>query len=306
MDAPHNALLSSVAIDPGERVTLSAVRLCFSSIATGAVVLAMPALMAAQSVGGAAPLAKAAIAAGALSLVVMVIAAASSRRHDRPTPDWHLIWRKAETRRDSLRLRAVAVVLSTTLVLNTGVPLFAKMLVYHAGYVVADPSRVQTMLSAMVIGQLVGLIPWILIVRLIAPRLACGVACGLIALVGIVMLATGGNSAIIDLASALTFGVGVGGIYTLIWVLVAEGIERDGAGASTGLIYGLVIVAMKLGQGFGVLITGQCLSEAGYVPGVSTPTGMGPTISALQYGGPMIASFAAIALLTVGGRYCWK
>ena len=230
----------------------------------------------------------------------MVVAAVAARPSDRPSECWSITNSRDSQFGGVILSKAVFIVLSLTLVLNTGVPLFAKMIVYYATYSVHDPQRGQTMLSAMVVGQLAGLIPWIMIVRRMTPQNSLILSCVAIVAVATLMFVAGSRSAMVDAAIGCGFGAAACGIYTLIWVLVAESAEAFEVETGTArpvFIFALAIVAIKLGQGIGAVISGQALALAGYLPhGPIRPEAVA-TISGLQCGGPIVAGLIGIVLL---------
>lgn len=300
MDAPHNAVLATLADDAAKRGALSSLRFVFSSLATMAVVGLIPALLAARGAEGARQLATIAGVAGAVSASVMVVAALAVCKADRPEAGWCVVPAPRGSRPALLRSLPVLLILAITFAINIGLPLFAKMIVYHASYVVADPPRANLMLIAMVVGQIAGLPAWMLALRRLSPPDALGLAVSAAIASATAMAVGGGATATGDASLALCFGLGAGGIYMIIWVVVAEcadGFVRSTGITATGLIFALAIVSIKLGQGVGALFSGQFLAIAGYVPRVSTAQDIGPTITGIQTGGPVIAGLVTLALL---------
>lgn len=300
IDAPHNALLATMGGDARQRGLLSGLRFMFSSLATLAIIGVVPAITAARNSGDTAALAVAAILVGLASTLAMIFAAWASRPWDRPERHWGFVTTNWTLRSRGLASAQIVEVLGLILIANTGVPIFAKMILYHANYVVGDAVRSQQMLVAMVVGQMIGIVPWTLLVRRIAPSTVLSLAFAGVILAAAGMAMAGGSTAAADMAIAGAFGVAAGGVYTLIWLPVADcadAFERRTGIAAPGLIFALSIVAIKLGQGVGAALTGQILSWAGFIPRVSTAADVRATIIWLQSGAPMIASIICIGLL---------
>ena len=209
------------------------------------------------------------------------------------TSNWRL-------RSSGLASAQLIEVLGLILIANTGVPIFAKMILYHANYVVGDAVRSEQMLAAMVIGQIAGILPWTLLVRRLSPSTVLSMAFVGVILAALGMAIAGGATATGDMIIAAAFGAAAGGVYALIWLPVAvsaDAFERRTGRAAPGFIFALSIVAIKLGQGIGAAVTGQILSWAGYIPRVSTAADIRATIIWLQSGAPIIASILCIGLL---------
>jgi glycoside/pentoside/hexuronide:cation symporter, GPH family len=300
IDAPHNALLASMAQTTSERSALSAIRLLFSSLATLTVIGLLPPLMAAREAAQSTDLALVALAAALVSTSAMVVAARATRGVDQSAPDSAIQSAVLAKQGTSVFSRPILLLLTITMVVNAGVPLFAKMILYHATYVVADPDRATHMLIALVLGQIVSLPLWTTLVRRIDTVAAMMCACALVAACAVAFSLFGGTSQLADIQFALAFGMTTCGLYTLIWVLVADASDRFSAtsGArATVLIFALVIVAIKAGQGIGAGLTGLLLASVDYravMPASESVIGMIGTIQAV---GPMLASLAALGLL---------
>jgi glycoside/pentoside/hexuronide:cation symporter, GPH family len=300
MDAPHNAVLATLSRQAGDRSKIASLRLLFSTFAGIVVIMIVPALSAARGGTGVHDLALIAASFGLLSTVAMIVAALAVCHADRPAPGWHLAPLTVRSRAAALLSRPVVLILAITLVLNTGLPLFAKMILYHATYVIDDPPRANTMFIAILAGTFAGLPLWIIVQRKLSPVGTMGLAVVTVVVAAIFMAVFGGRTPTGDIVLAFGFGLAACGIHTVIWVMVAEcadAFERDSGVAAPGLIFALVIVAIKLGQGLGAMATGQMLSLAGFVPHLSTGAEVGPTITALQAGGPVVAATLAGVLL---------
>jgi glycoside/pentoside/hexuronide:cation symporter, GPH family len=302
IDAPHNAILASMGGNARQRGLLSGLRFLFSSLANLAIIGVVPSIAAARDSGETETLAWAALIVGALSASAMVIAAWAARPWDKPEQKWGFDSKAWKVRSRGLVSTQIVEVLCLILVANTGVPIFAKMILYHANYIVGDAVRSQQMLVAMVLGQILGIAPWTLLVRWFSPFLTLSLAFLGVALASIAMSVTGGITATGDMVVACVFGLSAGGVYTLIWLPVAncaDAFERRNGFAAAGMIFALSIVAIKLGQGLGAVLTGQVLSWSGYVPKLSTAAEIGPTIRGLQSGAPIVASVMCILIIAL-------
>ena len=300
VDAPHNALLARLAATSQARAWLSGLRFAFSSIATLAVILILPALFAARGGEGSATLATVTSSIAAASALAIILAALAARPWDLPEARWRFASDVLRNRSIRLLDRSIILLLTMILVLNALVPLFGKMIVYYATYVVSDPDRARDMLVAMVVGQLAGVAPWAMLVHRISARNAIGYAMAVTAVAAGTMAASAGLSASSDMGIALIFGFGAGGIYALIWLLVADaadGFQHSSGIEAPALIFGLAIVAIKAGQGAGAVLTGALLDTAGYVPRVSIGADIGWAITALQAAAPLLGLAIAGALL---------
>ena len=301
IDAPHNALLASMGGDKRQRGLLSGLRFMFSSLATLAIIGVVPAITAARDSGATDALALAGLFVGLASASAMAFAAWAARPWDNPEPRWSFAAARWTRLSYSLASAQIVAVLGLILVANTGVPIFAKMILYHANYVVGDAARSEQMLVAMVIGQIIGIVPWTLLVRRLPSSTVLTIAFTGVIMAAVAMATSGGATATVDMAIACLFGISAGGVYTLIWLPVADcadAFKRRSGVAAPGLIFALSIVAIKLGQGLGAVLTGLILTSAGYVPRVSTAADVGPTIAALQTAAPIVASLICITLLT--------
>jgi glycoside/pentoside/hexuronide:cation symporter, GPH family len=301
MDSPHNAALVTLVRDPARRGALSSLRFVFSSLATLAVVAVIPALLAARNAGGATQLAVTATIAGTLSAIVMTVAALAVCRLDRPEQVWAIERPERNLHPAMLRSGPVIMVLALAFTLSTGVPLYGKMIIYHASYVVVDPPRANAMFLAMIVGQIAGMPVWIYALRRSLTPDALGIAIIVLIAVAALMAICGGQSAVGDVTLALCFGLGAGGIYSIIWVVAAECADRVACTndvTPTGVLFGFVIVSMKLGQGAGAFASGQLLAYAGYVPKAIQNDYVVSAITAISIGGPIIAGVTAMVFLS--------
>jgi glycoside/pentoside/hexuronide:cation symporter, GPH family len=299
MDAPHNALIISAAISHSDRSMLSAGRFAFGSLA-GFATGTLLALANSSDDSPDASFALIGVMAGALSAAVMLGSAfAAGAVEDRPRR-WHFdlpTRLPAVSRKNAMPVVQVALL---ALILYAGVPIYGKMLVYHARFHDETFPSAATMVTMMVIGQVVGAMLWTILSRGMRLRSLIMAACASVAVMSVAAAALLDQHRYADWLASFGFGICSSGIYIFIWVLTADCVDkarqRTTKPAAT-LIFSIVIVGLKIGQGLGTFLSGWALNISGYVPGSDSSPDMGITVTTLQTGMPFTAALLAICLL---------
>jgi glycoside/pentoside/hexuronide:cation symporter, GPH family len=295
MDAPHNALLGTIIQNGQARSVVSALRLFFSSASNLTVAVTLSGVVSMKGIDTAALIARNAALLSLVSVVVMFAGVFAVRRYDNPQPIWRLRLNQSVIPADVARARPVLKMMGLIVVLGSGAPLFPKMIVFHAVHVAHDPSRSGLMLIAMALGQIAGLACWTYVGRKLTSRELLLVIMICLSIVSLVVLVAGDGGRFVDCALAAGVGACVAGAFTAIWVIVAECADefRTQTGRhATGAIFGLAIVAIKLGQGIAAAFAGSVLTWVDYAPDGANSSSASIAIGALRGGGPLLAALA--------------
>jgi glycoside/pentoside/hexuronide:cation symporter, GPH family len=302
MDAPHNALLGTIVRSGKARSFVSALRLFFSSVATLTVAATLSGIVGMKGSETADLISRNAIFLAVLSVTAMYAGVFAVRRFDHP----HLTWRIRPERLSIppalFRSRPVVLMLAIIIVLGTGVPLFAKMIVFHAAHVAHDPARAGLILAAMSLGQMAGLIGCTFAARRMASVQLLALIMVCLIMVSLAVLMTGDGGWLADCLLAACFGACVSAAFTVIWVFVAEcadEVRNTAALEANGAIFGLAIVAIKLGQGIAAAVAGSVLTMANYTPEGANSALVTAAITGLRGGGPLLAAIVVTFA-------CWR
>lgn len=278
-DIPHNALITRLTRDSRARTRIAGYRMAFSSVASLVISIASPLFLS----GGdrAQSLFFLALLAGAGAIATLVIAARAVGEADRPTTAEPLPLRGQIAA--ILASPDARMLLLITMLTGLFPPLFAKTFLYFGQYVLGEPESVRTCLTAMVIGQLIGIPFWSWLGAVTEKAWALS-ASHVVAASGFlcVWLFEPGGMAIA--AIGLWCGVGLGGLYMLIWAMapdVIEQIEASGQGRPEAMLFALLIFAMKLAISTGAMVLGFVLDGSGYQPGMAQPAEARVAISAM-------------------------
>jgi glycoside/pentoside/hexuronide:cation symporter, GPH family len=187
------------------------------------------------------------------------------------------------------------------LALLTGfaVPMFGRMTLYLATYVVDRADLVGTLLLAVTVGQFFGVLVWTVLTgrhdksRLLA--MGHGVsAIGMAAFA----LCLGWPAALP--ACAALIGFGFASVYMLPWGLLADTVDfvawRHGRRLETGL-FAAYLVAVKASGAASTALIGWSLGWLGYVPGMGQSVSVEAGMVALGLGMPLAGCLGAIVLL---------
>ncbi|MBU1324643.1 MAG: MFS transporter [Alphaproteobacteria bacterium] len=271
VDVPHNALIARIACTAHDRSLLAGARFAFSAAATFLLGLTLPAILALEPAARARDaLAVWAVAMAAAATAVLMLSAWAASPFDRagpgPSPPGktaplgHLV--------SALRLGRVQTVLVLACLGNGLTALVAKSTLYLADQVYGDPTLAGGAIMALAVGQVAGMPLWIWLSRRWGVRLALVTAHGVAGTCALPLLAGDGLSPHLFLFVIGLYGVGAGGVFTLIWTLTSEAADAGPGvpGASGGAIFGLVIMAMQIASGVGSGLMALGLSVAGYSP----------------------------------------
>jgi len=298
IDVPHNSLLARVATDSRARGRAAGYRTVFSSAAS--VVIAsvlVPFMGAAGQRATAGQLSLLGMAGGLVFCAVMFFSAWSAREEDavgerrlRPSAKIAFL-----PKLDRL-FGAIAVI---ALMTGFAIPVFTRMMLHLATYVLKQPGLAGTLLLTITLGQLAGAALWIYLVRsrdkttLLATSHA-------VAIGGIVCFAMAGATPWCLTVSALVVGVGFAGVFMLPWGILADITDfaqfrhRERRETAT---FATILVILKAGSAASLAVVGWTLEHLGYVPGVAQPESVIQGMKWLAYGVPILGSLAAIVTL---------
>lgn len=264
IDVPHNALITKVRTDSRGRGRVAGYRFLFSTLASLVIAATMaPALIGGDASVTAGRLLPLAACFGALALGLILLAWWVVRGQDRRQgpvgraallPAWDPLF---------LHLAAIALLTGAT------APLFSNASLFYADYALPFPMTAASLLAAVAVGQVPGILLWTLLVNRVEKR-ALLAAAHLTAALG---FATAGLAGPLHpwmpQVAALLIGMGLSGIYSLPWALAADIVDigeyRSGKRREASS-FALLVVLMKLGIGLAGATIGWTLSAAGYVP----------------------------------------
>ena len=298
IDVPHNILLARVATDSRARGRASGYRTVFSSAASvvTATVL-VPFMGAASQRASAGQLSLLGMAGGLAFCAVMFFAAWSAReegavgeRRLRPPS------RIAFLPRLDRLFGAIAVI---ALMTGFAIPVFTKMMLHLATYVLKQPGLAGTILLTITLGQLAGAALWIYLVRS-RDKTALLAISHAVAICGIVCFAMAGATPWLLTASALLIGIGFAGVFMLPWGILADITDfaefRHGERRETAT-FATILVILKAGSAASLATVGWMLEHLGYVAGVAQPESVIQGMKLLAYGVPILGSLVAILTL---------
>lgn len=288
-DIPHNALITRLTRDSRARTRIAGYRMVFSSGASLVISLASPLFLS----GGdrAESLFLFVLLAGTGAVVTLVIAAQAVGNADRPASTVPLPLRGQLTA--ILASADARMLLLITVLTGLFPPLFAKTFLYFGQYVLGEPETVRICLTAMVIGQLIGIPFWSWLGTVTEKAWALS-ASHMVAASGFLCVWLFEPGGITIAAVGLWCGVGLGGLYMLIWAMapdVVEQIEAGGGGRPEAMLFALLIFAMKLAISVGALVLGLVLDGSGYRPGIVQPAGARTAIAAMTALVPSLGGF---------------
>jgi GPH family glycoside/pentoside/hexuronide:cation symporter len=297
IDVPHNSLLARVASDSRARGRAAGYRYVFSSLASMAIATVVVPIVKASRHGRPDDLAVMGGVAGLLFSVAMIFAAWSSRPEHRQE--------KSGVRARSIRLLpkfdalfgAFAVIALAT---GFATPVFNKMVLYIATYVLREPELAGRILLAITAGQLPGAVLWILLVRR-HEKTTLLIASHVVASLGIVLFALAGANAWVLTGLAVVIGVGFAGVYMLPWAILADIVDfsqyRHRERRETAA-FASTLVILKAGSTASGALIGWTLGKIGYAPGgLQSPTTL-TGMKVLAFGIPVLGAIVAVATLS--------
>jgi GPH family glycoside/pentoside/hexuronide:cation symporter len=297
IDVPHNSLLARVATDSRARGRASGYRTVFSSAASVIIATVLvPFMVAAGPPASAGRLSLLGMAGGLVFCAVMFFAAWSAKEEGggerRIRPHARIV---ILPKLDRL-FGAIAII---ALITGFATPVFSKMILYIATYVLKQPDFAARVLLTITLGQLAGAAFWIFLIRS-RDKTVLLAASHAVACCGIAVFCMAGDRLWLLTASAALIGVGFGGVFMLPWGILADltdfaefhhGERRETATFAT------VLVLLKAGGVASVACIGWTLGELGYVPGMAQPESVIQGMQLLAFGVPILGSLIAILTL---------
>ncbi len=301
IDVPHNALMAKATSSSMERTRIAGLRFVFSSLASLVLALSLGGLVLDSEALSPGWLLGFALVCGGISSVFMVTAWLAVRRRDAerlPRPDQartvRALARAIRRNTAYLKVLVIAGIIALTL------PLFAKGMLYYARYVLGDAGLASPGLSAMVIGQIVGLPLWTALAYRRGNSHAMGGAhlwlagaCGLFFLFGAAHFWS-------FVILCFLVGIGAGGVYALIWAMVADSVDEGEARSGLrveAMLFALVTLVQKASIGAGALLVGAALDGAGYVAGAEASPAIVLTLTSAVAAIPILGSILCIGIL---------
>lgn len=298
IDVPHNSLLARVAADSRARGRASGYRTVFSSAAGVLIATVLLPFMGGDGrPATAGQLSWLGMAGALVFCAAMWFAAWSAReggaggaRPIRPPARVVLLPRLDRP------FGAIAVI---ALVTGFATPVFTRMLLYIATYVLHQPAIAGRVLLTMTCGQLAGAALWIFLLRSRDKTvlLAAGHA---VAVCGIVLFAMAEQYAWLVTVSAAVIGVGFSGVFMLPWGILADLTDfaewRHGERRETAS-FAAMLVILKAGAAASLTTVGWSLGKLGYAPGVAQAASVIQGMKLLAFGIPILGSLIAILTL---------
>lgn len=299
IDVPHNSLLVRVAADSRARGRTSGYRIIFSSLASlGVAALLAPSVQ--NAAGGAGPdmLAVLGMSGGLLFCLALGLAAWSSRNAADPNADRRPgVSRLALLPRPDRLLAAIAVIAFVT---GFATPMFNRMVLYLSTYVFGRPAFASHILTAIILGQFLGALLWIHLVRFREKTTLLAVSHA-VAASGFLLFALVGARPELLVGVSVLIGVGLAGVFMLPWGILADVVDfaefrhRERRETAT---FALVLVILKAGGAASAGVIGWTLSQLGYTPGAHQTWVVLAGMKTLACGVPIIGALVAILVLS--------
>jgi glycoside/pentoside/hexuronide:cation symporter, GPH family len=201
-------------------------------------------------------------------------------------------------------LAAMAVIACVT---GFAMPMFGRMVLYLATYVLDRPALASRILLAVTLGQFPGVLLWTWLVRYADKTVLLAIS--YLAAVGGVLLCVWADSRAEWLVAAAAFtGIGLAGVFMLPWGILADVIDfvefrqRERRETAT---FASFLVIIKASAAASVGMTGWALGRLGYVAGAHQPAAVLKGMKMLAFGVPILGSVAALLVLlrlSVGHR----
>jgi len=296
LDLSHNALLApiSAAVQDDGRIALA--RFLFSSLATLLLALTLPRLI--RPGDPATGFVWVAVLLPLVAGVALLMAWAAVRTWDTAAPLARHSGGLGLLLRDRSALRILAVGATASLFL----PLFNKACVYFAAHWIGNAALTSWLLGAVVTGQVAGLPLWLYLSQRWSKARIMQIAHALSA-AGFLLaaLSFGLLHAALPLLMACAFmaGMGLSGVYALIWALLsdaAHALEQKTRTAVGGQLFAWAIFLQKAAMGVGAGLFGLSLSYSGYQADVLNDTAR-QTLFAFTFLLPALGSLICVALL---------
>lgn len=276
IDLPHNTLLTTAIPSGVERARVATYRFVFSTLATLVLALALKPMVETGEAGSslsAETLAVLSIGMGLAAAMVVSLSGLSVAGRGKASPQPEAV--------QSFGLKGAlgaifgspqcTRVIAAGALCAFGLPLFSKSLLFFADRVFGDVGGASNLLMAMVAGQFIGLVGWIVLTkRHAAAALLLGAYC----LAGAALMIAGlaaawSHSAMIG--ATVLVGIGASGSYALIWALLSDAVDdlQEERGLSAGgTVFAIAILLQKASIGLSGLFLGAGLQFAGAFPNV--------------------------------------
>ena len=299
IDIPHNAMLARISARSERRSSIAILRFLFSSLAALTISVALGGIAVAPDRLSEWGLFLFACTAGVGSWLVLSLVWCACRPYDRSPahstgrPSLREIGRAVVNNRQFLLVVGIAAVGSLSL------PLFAKSMLYYSRYLLDDVGFASYCLTAMVVGQLVALPWWMHVARAQENKVALRWAH--VTLFGVTMLfMTLPAGKHIAVALSFVVGAAASGVYSIIWAMIADCVERGQAVTGVRVeatLFALATLVQKACIGVGAWLFGVGLSLAGHQPGAPATQALQYTIEAFGMGLPALGAVVCILLL---------
>lgn len=308
LDIPHNALLTRVAASSRSRTSVAVWKFGFSTLGLLFVSVLLGMLQnpthAERSEQGVLVFGIVCGVLGPLSVLTSwwVVRHAEADGWRRPSPSSAGTQQAASGPGVFSRLwrRDYGLVLAVITLTPFSTHLFIKSLMFEATHVLGDPSAAQTLLAAMMLGQMAGVALWSWWANRLEKAQAARLAFAIVAVGFVLFFWLGPVSMFLACGAMAMTGVGASGALSLIWSMAADCCDAayaDSGRRDDATAFGMLSFAGKVGSGLGGLMLGWWLSTAGYAPGVAPGATTTAIIHALNSLAPAIAAIACAVLL---------
>jgi len=308
VDVPHNSLIARVARDSHARGRTSGYRLFFSSLAGLAIATILtPSVGQAARLGMTGKLAVLGIVAGTVAGAALWLAAWSSARDRGDGGEAGLAASPTRITLFPRPDRLLAAMALVSFVTGFAMPMFGRMTLYLATYVLDRPAFASRILLAVTLGQFPGVLLWTWLVRFGEKTTLLALAYA-VAIAGILLFALAGAHPALLVGAAALAGAGLAGVFMLPWGIMADVIDfaefhhRERRETAT---FAAMLVILKASAAASVSVIGGVLGQLGYVPGIRQAPAVLWGMKALAFGVPIIGGGAAILVLlrlSVGHR----
>jgi len=298
IDVPHNSLLVRVATDSHARGRASGYRTLFSSGASLVIATVLLPFMGSAGHRATAGQLSWLGVAGALAFCAAMFVAAWSSQEEEGGGErrFRAAAKVAFLPRLDRLFGAIAVIAFIT---GFATPMFSKMILYIATYVLNQPGYAGRILLTITLGQLAGAVLWIVLVRSRDKTSLLAISHA-VAACGILFFSLSGNQPWLLTASAALIGIGYGGVFMLPWGILADIIDfaqfrhRERRETAT---FATILVILKAGGAASLAAIGWTLGALGYVPGMGQPASVIEGMKLLAFGVPLLGSVIAILTL---------
>lgn len=305
VDLPHNALIANISDDADVRTRISTARFLFSSVASLCLSLSLPYAFSDGSPIELAPkLSTYSVAVGITACVVILWSYSSVSTYDRQKIGRRIRITYTTTVRDIGSNHAFSILLISGGITMLMLPMFSKSVIYLAKYVYQNPLLSGHALIALTIGQILGIPLWTKLAQqfekhhaLICAHLTVTAAFSAAFLLTVLAPHPTATTLIVF---PLISGIGVSGVYSLLWALLPDAIDAGELASDTrheGTYFGVLILVLKGTSALGSWFLGVALETSGYVADATQSISTTNTISAFSFVLPATGSLLSILAL---------